>query len=112
MRKTVFLCVPSVGLEPTTYCSASKRSNPLSYEGIYLTADILLYYQMRVKCLTDFAHASKIGNLTRESPSGKASAFQADIRGFESHLPLLQNVPVSGDLVSGCLIRDTGTFDT
>ena len=25
---------------------------------------------------------------TRESPSGKASAFQADIRGFESHLPL------------------------
>ena len=25
---------------------------------------------------------------TRESPSGKASAFQADMRGFESHLPL------------------------
>jgi hypothetical protein len=25
----------------------------------------------------------------RESPSGKASAFQADIRGFESRLPLL-----------------------
>ena len=25
---------------------------------------------------------------TRESPSGKASAFQADIRGFESRLPL------------------------
>ena len=24
----------------------------------------------------------------RESPSGKASAFQADIRGFESRLPL------------------------
>ena len=33
---------------------------------------------------------SKIGvRHVRESPSGKASAFQADIRGFESHLPLL-----------------------
>jgi hypothetical protein len=28
----------------------------------------------------------------RESPSGKASAFQADIRGFESHLPLSGSV--------------------
>jgi hypothetical protein len=27
--------------------------------------------------------------ITRESPSGKASAFQADMRGFESRLPLL-----------------------
>jgi hypothetical protein len=34
--------VPSTGLEPVTYCSASKRSNPLSYEGIYLAAGILL----------------------------------------------------------------------
>lgn len=39
----------------------------------------------------------------RESPSGKASAFQADIRGFESHLPLYDSVPASGALVSGCL---------
>jgi hypothetical protein len=29
-----------------------------------------------------------LGGTPRESPSGKASAFQADIRGFESHLPL------------------------
>ena len=26
--------VPPEGLEPPTYCSASKRSNPLSYEGV------------------------------------------------------------------------------
>ena len=43
----------------------------------------------------------------RESPSGKASAFQADIRGFESRLPLwFAGVPVSGGQVS----RDTGTI--
>ena len=30
----------------------------------------------------------KIVFVLRESPSGKASAFQADIRGFESRLPL------------------------
>ena len=29
-----FLPVPPEGLEPPTYCSASKRSNPLSYEGV------------------------------------------------------------------------------
>ena len=29
----------------------------------------------------------------RESPSGKASAFQADIRGSESRLPLYQPEP-------------------
>jgi hypothetical protein len=28
----------------------------------------------------------------RESPSGKASAFQADIRGFESRLPLTRAI--------------------
>ena len=38
--------------------------------------------------LTDMGHTSKIRVAMRESPSGKASAFQADIRGFESHLPL------------------------
>jgi hypothetical protein len=32
----------------------------------------------------------------RESPSGKASAFQADIRGFESRLPLFEWLKVSG----------------
>ncbi|GEM_PF-3339451 len=38
-------------------------------------------------CLTeDVAHGKIIA--LRESPSGKASAFQADIRGFESRLPL------------------------
>ena len=30
---TVFSLVPSARLERATYCSASKRSNPLSYEG-------------------------------------------------------------------------------
>jgi hypothetical protein len=35
-------------------------------------------------------HILDCGKMTaaRESPSGKASAFQADMRGFESHLPL------------------------
>ena len=28
------LLVLPAGLEPATYCSASKRSNPLSYESI------------------------------------------------------------------------------
>ena len=32
--------------------------------------------------------ASCSGGKSREWPSGKASAFQADMRGFESHLPL------------------------
>ena len=27
--------VPPARLERATYCSASKRSNPLSYEGLY-----------------------------------------------------------------------------
>lgn len=31
-----------------------------------------------------------IANVARESPSGKALAFQANIRGFESRLPLLK----------------------
>ncbi len=34
--------VLSAGLEPATYCSASKRSNPLSYESIYEAGGILL----------------------------------------------------------------------
>jgi hypothetical protein len=38
-------------------------------------------------CLTMRARHGKI-IAPRESPSGKASAFQADIRGFESRLPL------------------------
>ncbi len=29
-----FIVAPSARLEHATYCSASKRSNPLSYEGI------------------------------------------------------------------------------
>ena len=29
------LMVPPARLERATYCSASKRSNPLSYEGLY-----------------------------------------------------------------------------
>ena len=38
-------------------------------------------------CLTlPMRHGRIVG--LRELPSGKASAFQADIRGFESRLPL------------------------
>ena len=51
--------------------------------------------------LTARPPACKISVALRESPSGKASAFQADIRGFESHLPLSTSVPVSCDEVSG-----------
>ncbi len=29
----IFILAPSARLEHATYCSASKRSNPLSYEG-------------------------------------------------------------------------------
>ena len=39
---------PSARLEHATYCSASKRSNPLSYEGI-LQARILIHNQGLVK---------------------------------------------------------------
>ncbi len=90
--KTALLCegrfvVLPAGLEPATYCSASKRSNPLSYGSVFCAGGILLECMGKVKCLTELKHHSKIG-FSRESPSGKASAFQADIRGFESHLPL------------------------
>jgi hypothetical protein len=40
------------------------------------------------QCLTISAPQCKIGSATRASPSGKASAFQADIRRFESGRPL------------------------
>ncbi len=46
-------------------------------------------------CLTMRLPHGKIIAL-RESPSGKASAFQADIRGFESRLPLFYWLKVSG----------------
>jgi hypothetical protein len=46
-------------------------------------------------CLTMRAPHGKI-IAPRESPSGKASAFQADIRGFESRLPLFEWLKVSG----------------
>ena len=46
-------------------------------------------------CLTMRAPHGKIIAL-RESPSGKASAFQADIRGFESRLPLWEWFKVTG----------------
>jgi hypothetical protein len=39
----------------------------------------------------------------RASPSGKASAFQADIRGFESHRPLSPAGP-GGCLLSGLIL--------
>jgi hypothetical protein len=45
----------------------------------------------------------------RESPSGKASAFQADIRGFESRLPLRESASVSR---FRCPSRDTGHWST
>jgi hypothetical protein len=44
----------------------------------------------------------------RESPSGKASAFQADIRGFESHLPLQQVLQCH---VSGVRSRDAEALE-
>ena len=55
-HKTAFLIerrflVLSGGLEPSTYCSASKRSNPLSYESVFNAGDILLYCAMTVKVL-------------------------------------------------------------
>ncbi len=34
-KKAVFSVLPA-GLEPATYCSASKRSNPLSYGSVHL----------------------------------------------------------------------------
>lgn len=40
---------PSARLEHATYCSASKRSNPLSYEGIDWQARILIQNQGQVK---------------------------------------------------------------
>jgi hypothetical protein len=40
---------PSARLEHATYCSASKRSNPLSYEGIW-QGWILMQIQRLVKC--------------------------------------------------------------
>ncbi len=42
----------------------------------------------KLEGLTVRKEMSKITLIMRESPSGKASAFQADIRGFESRLPL------------------------
>ena len=39
----------------------------------------------------------------RASPSGKASAFQADIRGFESHRPLRME---KRSVISGRLLWD------
>ena len=48
----------------------------------------------------------------RESPSGKASAFQADIRGFESRLPLWVSVfqcHVSGGIANRACA--TGAFE-
>ena len=85
---------PSDGLEPPTYCSASKRSNPLSYEGINFACGILLYGFTIGKVINYVVKFSPF--VLRESPSGKASAFQADIRGFESHLPLLFSVKCLG----------------
>ena len=40
--------VPLDGFEPPTYCSASKRSNPLSYKGMQGT--ILSQLDRVVKC--------------------------------------------------------------
>ena len=44
----------------------------------------------------------------RESPSGKASAFQADIRGFESRLPLWKGRQVPGSLEDLAPFGDSG----
>ena len=37
------------GLEPATYCSASKRSNPLSYGSVFCAGGILLECRGMVK---------------------------------------------------------------
>ena len=107
--------VPLARLEHATFWSATKRSNPLSYRGdcgghcnavwesgqvnfvaaveqpapkerCFLCAPSLMMFNL--PCLTCLLpHGTML--TARESPSGKASAFQADIRGFESRLPLL-----------------------
>ena len=48
----------------------------------------------------------------RESPSGKASAFQADIRGFESRLPLLEKYFGVTYHVSSNVTHGTEALDT
>ena len=72
--------------ERAAFWSATKRSNPLSYRSTgesYSNAG----GRPGQACLTLPTRHGRILAL-RESPSGKASAFQADIRGFESRLPL------------------------
>ena len=50
---------PSARLEHATYCSASKRSNPLSYEG--RQGSILSQLDMVVKCcMSNAACADKV----------------------------------------------------
>ena len=47
MTAPTLIMAPSARLEHATYCSASKRSNPLSYEG--KQAGILTRLDMKVK---------------------------------------------------------------
>ena len=47
MTAPILILAPSARLEHATYCSASKRSNPLSYEG--KQAGILTRLDTKVK---------------------------------------------------------------
>ena len=58
-------------LHQNLYCKAPKNYLPKKQNTHIIRLASIIFY-------------------TRESPSGKASAFQADIRGFESHLPLFK----------------------
>ena len=51
MTAPIFIMAPSARLEHATYCSASKRSNPLSYEG--KQGGILTRLDMMVKSLEE-----------------------------------------------------------
>ena len=126
--------VPLARLEHATFWSATKRSNPLSYRGncgghcnavwesgqvnfvaaveqpapkerCFLCAPSLMMFNL--PCLTCLLpHGTML--TARESPSGKASAFQADIRGFESRLPLWRGRQVPGSLEDLAPFRDNG----
>ena len=82
----LLIVAPLARLEHATFWSATKRSNPLSYRSIG-GRDCNAGGGLGQVCLTLPIRHGRILAL-RESPSGKASAFQADIRGFESRLPL------------------------
>ena len=87
--KTAFRCerrlfVLPAGLEPATYCSASKRSNPLSYGSIFYAAGILLYYHGRVKqelfSCTGFSRRSGLENYLMKKDRAMSAAKNVPAR--------------------------------